>query len=447
MFIYSQFDKIIYLEVRILNAFFYFIFFCLKISDLEHMKRTVLDRVKRETTSTDDYDFIDTQLDENVMNTIKEIRRRIKAEEARLKQQPSSRQQHQLHHQLAKRQSNTIESTISDTLKQAPSDIELQVQEEIDKLLGSNTHRSANSSTPPINKQQTTYDAIRHHSAIGPVLNRSQSATLTKTANSNLIVVRNLDHNKTALMRTSSQLENNHDNFFPSPPSTPEQQTTHHNTIQLQQTNKSPRQQQQQQNYQQHPANTFVVPGKDYTADLFNNFEKTTFLNDNKPDEIIKSNLNTQQSNCQQPPAIIEASYTGNIKIHEVNKHGYYVRILNVSNTTDEDLSQFTIQQMVSGMPVAIFRFPKSVKLAPGNTITVWARTDEVSQQPPQTFVWNEQEKWGTGPECTTILAKPNGQVTAIFFYYSLIFHTQLKVYLAEQKNLKNYIYLKFNNI
>ncbi len=365
------------------------------------MKRTVLDRVKREATS-DEYDIIDHQLDENVMNTIKEIRRKIKAEEARLKLTPSRQQ---LHHQLVKRQ-NTIESTISDTIKQAQSDIELQVQEEIDKLLGSNTHRSANSYTPPI--KQTTIDQLRQHSAIGPVLNRSQSATL-KTSNNNNIMVRNLDHNKTPL-RTSSQLDHNNENFFPSPPSTPEQQTIHHNSLQLQQPNKSPRQQQQQ--HQQHqPANNFIVPGKDHTADLFNNFEKTTFLNDNKPDEIIKSNLNTQQSYYQQPPAIIEASYTGNIKIHEVNKHGYYVRILNVSNTTDEDLSQFTIQQMVSGMPVAIFRFPKTVKLAPGNTITVWARTDEVNQQPPQTFVWNEQEKWGTGPECTTILAKPNGQV------------------------------------
>lgn len=108
-------------------------------------------------------------------------------------------------------------------------------------------------------------------------------------------------------------------------------------------------------------------------------------------------------------------SYVGNIKIHEVNKNGYYVRLLNVSNTHEEDLSNFSIQQMVSTMPVAVYRFPQPTKLAPGNTITVWSRTEEIEQQPPHTFVWNEQKRWGTGPECTTILAKPNGQVRVYF--------------------------------
>jgi hypothetical protein len=85
--------------------------------------------------------------------------------------------------------------------------------------------------------------------------------------------------------------------------------------------------------------------------------------------------------------------------------------LLNVSNSVDEDLSNYTIQQMVSTMPVAVYRLPSPVKLAAGHTITIWSRTDEVEQQPPHTFVWSEQDKWGTGPECTTILTKPNGQV------------------------------------
>ena len=27
--------------------------------------------------------------------------------------------------------------------------------------------------------------------------------------------------------------------------------------------------------------------------------------------------------------------------------------------------------------------------------------------------VWKEQLKWGTGPECTTVLSKPNGQAVS----------------------------------
>jgi hypothetical protein len=106
-----------------------------------------------------------------------------------------------------------------------------------------------------------------------------------------------------------------------------------------------------------------------------------------------------------------QKSYIGNVKIHEVNKNGYYIRLLNVSSTQEEDLSNYSIQQMVSTMPVAVYRIPASIKLCPGKTLTVWSSTDEVEQVPPHTFVWNEQNRWGTGPECTTILAKPNGQV------------------------------------
>lgn len=109
-----------------------------------------------------------------------------------------------------------------------------------------------------------------------------------------------------------------------------------------------------------------------------------------------------------------ESSYVGNIKIHEVHKDGSYVRILNTSNTIEEDLGTFTLQQMISAMPVAVFRFPKSVKLAPGRIITIWCNNDEVEQQPPHTFVWKQQSKWSTGPECTTVLAKPNGQVSLL---------------------------------
>lgn len=99
------------------------------------------------------------------------------------------------------------------------------------------------------------------------------------------------------------------------------------------------------------------------------------------------------------------------MKIHEVNKNGLYVRLLNLSATQEEDMSNYSIQQMVSTMPVAVYRLPSGTKLAPGGTLTVWAQNDEVQQEPPHTFIWAEQKRWGTGPECTTILAKPNGQV------------------------------------
>lgn len=149
------------------------------------------------------------------------------------------------------------------------------------------------------------------------------------------------------------------------------------------------------------------LENKDFTNDLFKNFEKNTLLLNSSRRSDLKSN--SQASNIDNN--VTEASYIGNVKIHEVNKNGYYIRLLNVSNTIDEDLSNYTIQQVVSTMPVAVYRLPPATKLLPGHTLTVWSRTDEVQAQPPHTYVWQEQDRWGTGPECTTILSKPNGQV------------------------------------
>jgi hypothetical protein len=35
----------------------------------------------------------------------------------------------------------------------------------------------------------------------------------------------------------------------------------------------------------------------------------------------------------------------------------------------------------------------------------------DIEAQPPHIFIWKEQRKWESGPECVTILAKPSGQV------------------------------------
>ena len=47
--------------------------------------------------------------------------------------------------------------------------------------------------------------------------------------------------------------------------------------------------------------------------------------------------------------------------------------------------------------------------------LQVWAASSNGKHEPPSDFLWSEQSKWGTGPECTTILCKPSGQVSFIF--------------------------------
>ncbi|XP_033752068.1 uncharacterized protein LOC117335906 isoform X3 [Pecten maximus] len=107
------------------------------------------------------------------------------------------------------------------------------------------------------------------------------------------------------------------------------------------------------------------------------------------------------------------ASAIGDIKILEVNQEGKYIRLSNDSEQ-EAEFGGFMIQQNVGGHPVAVYRFPSRAKFPKQSTITVWSGSNEaILHQPPTDYVWKEQSKWGTGPECTTILCKPNGQAIA----------------------------------
>lgn len=44
--------------------------------------------------------------------------------------------------------------------------------------------------------------------------------------------------------------------------------------------------------------------------------------------------------------------------------------------------------------------------------LQVWAAASEAKHQPPADFLWKEQNKFKTSPNCTTILCKPNGEVS-----------------------------------
>ncbi|UJR34313.1 hypothetical protein I4U23_021716 [Adineta vaga] len=113
------------------------------------------------------------------------------------------------------------------------------------------------------------------------------------------------------------------------------------------------------------------------------------------------------------PP--INGKILTNIRIYEIEpKNGDYLRLLNVSNSDDYDLSGHFIQQNVPSKPLCRFRFPFNTIIQPGQTVTIWCgHTNDINPQPPYVFVWKEQRKWETGTECLTILAKPNGQSIA----------------------------------
>ena len=78
----------------------------------------------------------------------------------------------------------------------------------------------------------------------------------------------------------------------------------------------------------------------------------------------------------------------------------------------DYEIGNYMLQQNVGGHPVSVFRFPARAKFPARDTVTVWSGSnDHKLHQPPADYVYKELPKWGTGPECTSILCKANGQV------------------------------------
>ena len=101
--------------------------------------------------------------------------------------------------------------------------------------------------------------------------------------------------------------------------------------------------------------------------------------------------------------------------LHVTQNVGTYQCILCLVCPQEIEFGGFMLQQNVGGHPVAVYRFPPRTKFPPNSTITVYAGcNDHKLHNPPQDFVWKEQQKWGTGPECTTILCRPNGQVKCV---------------------------------
>nr|XP_045366299.1 lamin tail domain-containing protein 1 isoform X3 [Camelus bactrianus] len=83
------------------------------------------------------------------------------------------------------------------------------------------------------------------------------------------------------------------------------------------------------------------------------------------------------------------SSALGDIKIAEVNVKGLFVKLINSSFDKELQIGNHTLQQ------------------------NVWSAASEAEHQPPSDFLWKEQNRFRTSPDCTTILCKPNGEAVA----------------------------------
>ncbi|XP_004412480.1 PREDICTED: intermediate filament tail domain-containing protein 1 [Odobenus rosmarus divergens] len=107
------------------------------------------------------------------------------------------------------------------------------------------------------------------------------------------------------------------------------------------------------------------------------------------------------------------SSALGDVKIAEVNVKGLFVKLINSSLDKELEIGGHILQQNVNGQTVSLYRFPPNIIMQANCTITVWAAASEAKHQPPSDFLWREQNKFRTSPNCTTILCKPNGEAVA----------------------------------
>ncbi|XP_069132488.1 uncharacterized protein [Argopecten irradians] len=155
---------------------------------------------------------------------------------------------------------------------------------------------------------------------------------------------------------------------------------------------------------------TSLGQGKDYFDEMFRDLTRETLYTQVRPKS---SPTERQPASTYHDYNTSTSSAIGDIKILEVNQEGKYVRLSNDSEQ-EAEFGGYMIQQNVGGHPVAVYRFPSRAKFPKQSTITIWSGSNEaILHQPPTDYVWKEQSKWGTGPECTTILCKPNGQAIA----------------------------------
>ncbi|XP_071830370.1 lamin-A-like isoform X2 [Apostichopus japonicus] len=152
--------------------------------------------------------------------------------------------------------------------------------------------------------------------------------------------------------------------------------------------------------------------GRDYFDSIFQDMNRSGTI---KTKVYSKSN---SAPATRTPPmshdfTTATSSTTGDLKILEINEDGKFVRLFNSSPGKDVDVGGFMIQQNIGGHPVAVYRFEPRTRFRAGAVMTVWSASSLAKHQPPTDFLWKEQHRWGTGPECTTILCKPNGHAIA----------------------------------
>ncbi|CAH3156647.1 unnamed protein product [Porites lobata] len=117
-----------------------------------------------------------------------------------------------------------------------------------------------------------------------------------------------------------------------------------------------------------------------------------------------------RQIRIQLDDAFLNLETTRDDNVHlKAEAEALNAKVINLG-AKDEEIGGFIIRQNVAGRPVSLFRFPPETLLKIQTYTTVWSASSLSNHNPPSEFVNRDHHQWRTGPKCTTILCKPNGQ-------------------------------------
>ncbi|XP_043825290.1 lamin tail domain-containing protein 1 [Dromiciops gliroides] len=173
------------------------------------------------------------------------------------------------------------------------------------------------------------------------------------------------------------------------------------------------------------PQPNMLGEGEDYFHSLFFDSKRrlahSEFPDRNKTLSQDEANISKSREACNENECSFSRKEVGtygvcalgDIKIVEVSGSGLFVKIINSSPDKELAIGDHILQQNVNGHAVSLYRFHPNIRMPANATVTVWAAASKVKHQPPSDFLWKEQDKFRTSPNCTTILCKPNGEAIA----------------------------------
>ncbi|XP_051010592.1 lamin tail domain-containing protein 1 [Acomys russatus] len=155
-------------------------------------------------------------------------------------------------------------------------------------------------------------------------------------------------------------------------------------------------------------SDTFLLgDGEDYFLSLFGKSKRFT-AHPSQAEDVSK-----HLSVILEEVGQFTSSSLGDVKIADINAKGLFVRIVNSSSDREVEIGNHILQQNVGGQAVSLYRFLPSITMQANSSVTVWAAASEAKPQPPTDFVWEEQDRFRSSPDCTTILCKPHGEAVA----------------------------------